>query len=82
MTEEEKKPTMEEAYEHETLRDELLHGLSVRFKAFMQWLTPNPEETPLIAGLRYLYKIPAVIAAVALSPVVLIILLIVFIVTL
>lgn len=62
-----------------TATDEIREALRLRLQQFFQWLKPNGHEPFMVNALRYLYKIPALILAVALSPVLLIVLFFAFV---
>jgi hypothetical protein len=49
-----------------------------RFKEFKEWLKPNPADTFVIQSLKMIYKAIAVLVLIALSPVILVILIFVF----
>jgi hypothetical protein len=64
--------------EGEGLREMVIN----RLKKFREWLKPNPADTTLVISLKMVYKVLAVLALIALSPVIIIILLFIFFATL
>ena len=64
-----------EQLEGESIKEMLIS----RVKRLKEWLKPNPSDTVLIQSLKMIYKALAVLILIALSPVILIILLLVFV---
>ena len=63
-----------EQLEGEGIKEMLIN----RVKSLKEWLKPNPNDTLLIQSLKMIYKALAVLVLIAFSPVILIILLLVF----
>lgn len=63
----------------ETLRGELTRSLMKRLNELWNWLKPDKDETVILQLVKLVLKIPVFILVLALSPVVLAVLLIIFI---
>ena len=63
----------------EPLEGEDIKGTIINYlKRFREWLKPNPADTLLLTSFKMIYKALAVLVLVALSPVIFLILLLVF----
>lgn len=65
--------------EDESVREELRTFIQNKWNALQEWLKPNPDDSIAIQILKSIYKSLAVLVLIALSPVILLLLLIAFI---
>jgi hypothetical protein len=63
-----------EQLEGEGIKESMINKL----KQFREWLKPNPADSLLIQSLKMIYKAAAVLVLIIFSPVILLIMLIVF----
>jgi lipopolysaccharide/colanic/teichoic acid biosynthesis glycosyltransferase len=63
-----------EQLEGEGIKESMIEKL----KQFREWLKPNPADSLLIQSLKMIYKAAAVLVLIVFSPVILLIMLIVF----
>lgn len=73
---------MQEEKSKQTAAQEVLSIVRSRFKQFVTWLKPSPGEHWSLQALKLLAKIPVVLLAVALSPLLLVVMLLVFLIAL
>lgn len=65
------------------MEEESFKGMIIsRIKQLKEWLKPNPADSTAVTILKLIYKSIAVLVLIALSPVILVVLLFVFIATL
>jgi len=66
----------------QTAAQELLSIVRSRFRQFVDWLKPARDEHWSLQSLKLLAKIPVILLAVALSPLLLVVMLLVFLIAL
>lgn len=73
---------MQEQKNKQTVAQEVSAIVRSRFRQFAAWLKPSPDEHWSLQTLKLLAKIPVVLLAVALSPLLLVVMLLVFLIAL
>ncbi len=73
---------MEGEKNKKTISQELASLIRSGFSSFGAWLKPSPDDHWSLQSLKILAKIPVVLLAVALSPLLLVVLLLVFLIAL
>lgn len=68
--------------EESTLKDELIGLVRLKVKEFVQFLSPNPTDNLMLKIVKFILKIPVALFVVLVSPVLLLILGVVFVILL
>jgi hypothetical protein len=58
--------------------DGLKESVKKKWAELLEWLKPNPRDSGLVIGLKMIYKAIAVLALLAVSPILLVVLLFIF----
>ena len=64
-----------------TAGDEMIKILKTNIRKYIQWITPSPEDVLPLQVLKIILKIPVTLFIILASPVLLVILVIIFVVT-
>lgn len=73
---------MPEGNNKQTIAQEVLSIVRSWFRQFVAWLKPSPGEHWSLQTLKLLAKIPIILLAIALSPLLLVVMLLIFLIAL